>query len=304
MCVPALIALSTDSDPHIRTKSLKLHQDLAGKHASFIHSRDIEGVRKSFEYQSQVRGGPQNVSGYNDNIETTEAVERPIAFLQPLYTMLRSKRSKRNDFLVMLVNIGDVDGTIDGVTATAIGTGVPNQHLVRFVAENISALDFKYLDEVLLVAYQISSVIAGTGLTLHQLFETEGCEGVECESARWRAATEASVSITILFMLREFLKAHYGVTEARCSGFSPGDTSSTVRDKSVAWHVPTSSQTSLAGRGRIDWSACAWATVGLGSPETYKEQRKLFRKMMASSLAVIDELAPMDNNNSGIGNGD
>ncbi|ORX67535.1 hypothetical protein DL89DRAFT_294691 [Linderina pennispora] len=269
MCVPALIALSTDSDAHIRNKSLKLHQDLAGKHASFIHSRDLEGVRKAFEYQSQVRDGPQYVSGYNDAVEPMDA---PGA----------------NDFLTMLVNIGDVDGS----------------HLVRFVAENISALDFKYLDEVLLVAYQISSVIAGTGLTVFQLFETEGSEGVNCDSTQWRAATETSVSITILFMLREFLKAHYGVTEARCSGFNPNDTSSSMRDKSVAWHAPTSSQQSSAGCGRIDWSACACATVGLDSPEAYREQRKLFRKMMASSLAVIDELAPMDKNNNSISNGD
>ncbi|KAJ1946717.1 Sister chromatid cohesion protein 2, partial [Linderina pennispora] len=252
MCVPALIALSTDTDAHIRNKSLKLHQDLAGKHASFIHSRDLEGVRKAFEYQSQVRNGPQYVSGYNDAVEPMESVQRPVAYLQPLYTMLRSKRTRRNDFLTMLVNIGDVDGSADDAVA---GSSVPNQHLVRFVAENISALDFKYLDEVLLVAYQISSVIAGTGLTVFQLFETEGSEGVNSDSTQWRAATETSVSITILFMLREFLKAHYGVTEARCSGFNPNDTSSSMRDKSVAWHAPTSSQQSSAGCGRIDWSA-------------------------------------------------
>ncbi|KAJ2417192.1 Sister chromatid cohesion protein 2 [Coemansia sp. RSA 2530] len=288
-CVPALIALSTSSDPHIRSKALRLHQDLNFKYASFIHSRDIEGVRKAYEYQAQLRGGPERVMGYDCSSEAKEATGRPVAFLQPLYSLLRSKRARRNDFLSLLVKIGDAD----------IGTGAghaaswwPDVSFVRFVAENIAGLDFKYLDEVLHVSHQVNSVIASTGSSLLHLFEDD-CRAkvggqaavgtpsdAECKSRR---ATEASVSVGILFVLREFLKVHYNIPESRCAGYNPSDPSN-ARDKPVVWH-------GQSGQGHIDWSAWPYAVKRMESTADYSDQRARFRHMMTGSLVAAEERA-------------
>ncbi|KAJ1931931.1 Sister chromatid cohesion protein 2, partial [Kickxella alabastrina] len=172
-CMPALIALGTSSDAHIRNKSLKLHQDMCFKYASFIHSRDIEGVRLAYEYQVQIHGSPERVIGYSDASDVRDAPDRPVAYLQPLYSLLRSKRAQRNDFLTLLVKTGDYDSGISYSTGGGSSNGGADVSFVRFVAENLAALDYKYLDEVLHVIYQISAVIASTGLNLYHQFEAE-----------------------------------------------------------------------------------------------------------------------------------
>ncbi|KAJ2814599.1 Sister chromatid cohesion protein 2, partial [Coemansia erecta] len=226
-CMPALIALCTSNDPYIRNKSLKLHQELSFKHASFIHSRDLEGVRKAYEYQLQVRGRPEDVDGYDSDADLRERPDRPAARLQFLYSLARSRRTRRNELLSLLVKMCDFDSG----TAAYADANSTDIAFVRFVAENIAALEFKYLDEVLHVTYQISSVIASSGLNLFHQLEADAKDDAdeECGSDRgkqWWQATRASVCVGILFELREFLKSHYGVTESRCSSYNPSDAAS------------------------------------------------------------------------------
>ncbi|KAJ1803020.1 Sister chromatid cohesion protein 2, partial [Coemansia sp. RSA 2598] len=308
-CVPALIALGTSSDAHIRSKALKLHQDLCFKYASFIHSRDIEGVRLAYEYQLQVRGNPGDVVGFSDSADVRDAPGRPVAYLQPLYSQIRSKRMRRNDFLTLLVKIGDCEsGTgymVGGRGASRSGNGARNGisdakggsvddvdiAFVRFVAENLASLDYKYLDEILHVIYQISAVIAGTGLNLYHYFETEPqTESSARGGAKLWLATKGSVCVGILFTLREFLKAHYSISEARCTAYNPSDTSAT-RDKPVTWHVQDgSSNGCMASRGRIVWDACnPYAVRPMSSEADFGDQRLRFRQQMAGSLAVAEE---------------
>ncbi|KAJ1905165.1 Sister chromatid cohesion protein 2 [Coemansia sp. IMI 209127] len=291
-CVPSLIALSTSSDSHIRTKALKLHQDLNYKYVSFIHSRDMDGVRKAYEYQLQMRGKPEYVLGYETDVDAKDTpLDRPIAYLQPLYTMIRSKRIRRNEFLTSLVKSGDYDSV----------TGRAEQHqadipFVRFVAENMAALDYKFLDEVLHVVFQISSVVAGTGLNLYHQFEGDSKE-VDAAAGEWSGvqegqsrkaqqqrrelSTRASVCIWIMYILREFLKARYSITEARCSAYEPGDAS--ARDRPASWHIHSSND------AHINWSECPYALGRMESESEYNDQRARFQRMVAESLAVADE---------------
>ncbi|KAJ2858056.1 Sister chromatid cohesion protein 2 [Coemansia erecta] len=299
-CVPALIALGTSSDAHIRSKALKLHQDLCFKYTSFIHSRDIEGVRLAYEYQAQVRGNLEDVVGFSDSADVRDVPSRPIAYLQPLYSQLRSKRMRRNEFLTLLVKIGDYEsGT--GLTTTAGSAAADARDdaaddvdipFVRFVAENLALLDYKYLDEVLHVIYQISAVIAGTGLNLYHYFETEAqSETYGTKSgAKLRLAIKGSVCVGILFTLREFLKTHYGISEARCTAYDPSDTSA-MRDKPVTWHTQDDSGNGgTTSQGRIMWDACnPYAVRPMSSETDFSDQRLRFRQQMAGSLAVSEE---------------
>ncbi|PIA17602.1 ARM repeat-containing protein [Coemansia reversa NRRL 1564] len=285
-CMPALIALCTSSDSYTRAKSLKLHQELNFKYASFIHSRDLEGVRQMYEYQLLVCGSPEDVEGYDSRVDLQEQSERPSAYLQFLYTLSRNKRTRRNELLGLLVKTCDPDSSLT-TRKVACKTDIP---FVRFVSENISALEFKYLDEVLHVIYQISAAIASSGLSLYHQFEAEAsteigtAEHTSCKEQQWQQTTEESVCISILFVLREFLKAHYGISEARCALYDPSN-SAGVRDKAVTWHA-------LSDRGRLDWSAFPSAMRCMESMADYSAQRTRFRHMMAESLAKSQE-SPM-----------
>jgi len=66
--MPYLIAIETCSESSIRSRAFRLHQQLAEKHASFIHSKNIEGVRLAFSYQTRliensIGGSPWKVVG-------------------------------------------------------------------------------------------------------------------------------------------------------------------------------------------------------------------------------------------------
>ncbi|KAJ2080437.1 Sister chromatid cohesion protein 2 [Coemansia sp. RSA 988] len=282
-CMPALIALSTSSDSYTRARSLKLHQELNFKYASFIHSRDLEGVRQAYEYQLLVCGRAEDVEGYDSCVDSREQSERPAAYLQFLYTLSRNKRARRNELLTLLVKTCDPDPN-STVSKIAGRVDIP---FVRFVAENISALEFKYLDEVLHIIYQISAAIASSGLSLYHQFEAEAgteneaADDTSCRGLQWRQTTEESVNICILFALREFLKTHYGISEARCASYDPNNSAS-VRDKAVAWHA-------LNDRGRLDWSAFPSAVQRMESMTDYSAQRTRFQHMMAESLATNQE---------------
>ncbi|KAJ2454142.1 Sister chromatid cohesion protein 2 [Coemansia sp. RSA 2336] len=273
-CMPALIALCTSNDSYIRSKSLKLHQELSFKHASFIHSRDLEGVRRAYEYQLLVQGHAEKVTGYDDHIDVRERLDRPAARLQFLYSLSRTRRTRRNELLTLLVKACDFDSGTAAYADTS-STDVP---FVRFVAENLSALEFKYLDEVLHVIYQISSVIASSGLNLSQQIDAENSDGGQNKSVQWWQATRASACMGILFVLREFLKSHYGISEARCSSYNPGDASG-VRDKSVSWH-------GHGDGGHIDWRQCPFALQRMESVADGIQQRRHFQKLMAQSMAA------------------
>ncbi|KAJ1721672.1 Sister chromatid cohesion protein 2 [Coemansia erecta] len=309
-CVPALIALGTSGDAYIRNKALKLHQDLCFKYASFIHSRDIEGVRLAYEFQMQIRGKPEDVVGYNDTADIRDTSDRPVAYLQPLYSQLRSKRVRRNEFLSLLVRIGDFDSGLSyGANQSSTGTGNADVAFTRFVAENLAALDYKYLDEVLHVIYQISAVIAGTGLNIYHQFESGlhpgsvGSTAPEC--ARLTRATEASACIGILFALREFLKAYYNISESRCTAYNPSDTSG-ARDKPVTWHAQSSGDGSGGGgaqrRGQIVWGAHnPYAVQRMVSEQDYSNQRAQYLRLMAGSLAVGEESPAIGGGNRSFG---
>lgn len=54
--MPTIIAMETMPDNIIRDKAIKLHQHLHCKHSSLIYTRNIECIKKAFEYQRLLAG--------------------------------------------------------------------------------------------------------------------------------------------------------------------------------------------------------------------------------------------------------
>ncbi len=54
--MPTIVAIETSPEQTIRDKAFKLHQHLNEKHASLIHSRNVDCVKKAYAFQKQLVG--------------------------------------------------------------------------------------------------------------------------------------------------------------------------------------------------------------------------------------------------------
>jgi len=70
--MPTIVAMETSPESNIRDKALKLHQHLNEKHASLIHSRSVECVKKAYVFQKQLNGNKQIVG--EDSINTDDVI--------------------------------------------------------------------------------------------------------------------------------------------------------------------------------------------------------------------------------------
>jgi len=142
-CLPAIVALETSNDPRLSSRASGLHAILYSKHASLVNTRFLEGARKSFEYQLVIQGSV--IKGYR--LEPTVT-----ALLHGWYSLVREKRPTRQEFLKFILKCFDMD-------ATAIESEQSDVDFVRYMAENVSAFEYKTQEEVLTVIKQTTKVL-------------------------------------------------------------------------------------------------------------------------------------------------
>ncbi|KAF9541997.1 Sister chromatid cohesion protein 2 [Mortierella hygrophila] len=160
LCMPVIMALETSDDATICSRVLRIHKDLHQKHASLIYAKSMECIRTVYTYQTSLRGSKANVHGYKLIAETSQSV----AMICHMYNLVSDKRQPRNTLLSGLVKVLEVDLTSPEVEVD--GT------YVRFIAENLAYLDYRTMEEVLLVIFYLNRIIAGSGMTLlHSLTE-------------------------------------------------------------------------------------------------------------------------------------
>ncbi|KAF9292602.1 Sister chromatid cohesion protein 2 [Mortierella alpina] len=154
LCMPAIVALETSTDRLLSERAFKIHQDLHQKHASLIYARSMDCIKTMYIYQKRVQREKTDVQGYKVIPETGNS----IALLSPMYSLVSDKRQARNSLLSGLVKILDVD-----LAATEIEV---DGNFVRFIAENLSSLEYRTMEEIYLVIFYLNRIIAGSGMTL------------------------------------------------------------------------------------------------------------------------------------------
>jgi hypothetical protein len=147
-CVPAISAMESNPDDVISQQALGIHRKLNEKHASFIHTKNIESIKCIYDYQVVIANSRKMpLRGFlNEN-----------AFINPLYSLVRLNRNKRNQFLKTLVNIFDVSKD---------SSGEMNINYYLFIADNIGYLDYKTQEEVIHVIYCINLILSVSGENL------------------------------------------------------------------------------------------------------------------------------------------
>jgi len=124
--MPTIVALETSPESVFRDKAFKLHQHLNEKHASLIHTRNVDCVRKAYAFQKQLIDDKPVVGKrrtpcfdiqcymllmivFMPGYATRSQEGQPEALLNLMYCLLREKRQRRNDFLSSVVKIFDFD---------------------------------------------------------------------------------------------------------------------------------------------------------------------------------------------------
>ncbi|KAF9964489.1 Sister chromatid cohesion protein 2, partial [Mortierella alpina] len=154
LCMPAIVALETSTDRLLSERAFKIHQDLHQKHASLIYARSMDCIKTMYIYQKSVQREKADVQGYKVIPETGNS----IALLGPMYSLVSDKRQARNSLLSGLVKIMDVDLAASEVEVDG--------NFVRFIAENLSSLEYRTMEEIYLVIFYLNRIIGGSGMTL------------------------------------------------------------------------------------------------------------------------------------------
>ena len=210
----------------VRIKALRLHEQLNEKHASFIHSRHAESIRLAFAFQSvqaelKSEAFPRSLIVSVSSQDDGSVIEKNEAMLNAVYQLCAAKKARRNDFLVTMVKFFDVD--FKTVQEDSIDV-----KFTKFVAENLVALDYKTVDEVMLVMYHINRIVSVTGEALVLLIEDYEMEGkfLFCdfnalntksilvpEALSVSLLAKCSASLGILCLLNAHLQKTFGIDE-------------------------------------------------------------------------------------------
>jgi hypothetical protein len=82
-----------------------------------------------------------------------------------MYSLIRQQKSRRNQFLKMLVSIFDFP------KATVVEMSL---EYLYFIAENLIFLDYKYQEEIFHVTYYINLILSVSGETLRASLDGYG----------------------------------------------------------------------------------------------------------------------------------
>jgi hypothetical protein len=126
-CIPSLVVMESNKDPVLARQAFMIHKKLTEKHASFVHSKNIESIRFLYE----IKGDCGHSNG--------------TSLVNPLYELIRGIKSKRNEFLKSMVKL--VQDSLNDLT------------FCKFVVELLGTLDYHTQEEVLHVLYHIDVVI-------------------------------------------------------------------------------------------------------------------------------------------------
>ena len=195
--------MESNADEILAQQAFQIHQKLTEKHASFIHSRNMDAVQCVYTYQKglaqRIPGGPSHVRGFT----------RDAAFICPLYNLVRLSKSRRNSFLKHLVAFFDVGSGV----STPIGGGISSQALLgeiqfyQFIGDSLAYLDYKTQEEVLHVVFYINLILSVGGEELRSTLENLGAEEKESDDQVFRASV-----YSVMLQLRNFLQKRYGLS--------------------------------------------------------------------------------------------
>ncbi|TPX61707.1 hypothetical protein PhCBS80983_g00973 [Powellomyces hirtus] len=281
LCMPAIVAMEANASSDIRDRAGRLHTQLNEKHASFINAKNMDCVKCMFQYVGDMAkegiktedGSPFSlVTGYlNFQMRTKDGsvLERQEPMLGRMFGIVQSKRPRRNEFLVSLVKLMDVD-----LSKPILWDQIT---LCRFIAENLALIEYKTQEEVLQVIYHAYRVLSVTGETvLREIEKKDNAETADSE-VELPVLAQASVCVGMLLVLKTHLQSAYTLSAARISSFKPNEgPRSTEKPAVKASGIPSI----------LKWEKIPFALKPMDDGAAYLEQCHQFKEMMHQDYLV------------------
>ncbi|KAG0348789.1 Sister chromatid cohesion protein 2 [Podila humilis] len=300
LCMPQIVALETSPDEVLSERAIRIHKDLHQKHPSLIYAKSMECVWTTYLYQKRLRWGKRIPT---EGFRWMPEVMKAVALLGHMYNLLSDKRQIRNAFLANLVKLLDVDLTIQEVEVDG--------DYSRFIAENLACLEYKTMEEILLVIFYLNRIIAGTGMTLMENISASSSQGsvnnlkkkakkpnkmkaVSTNSNDFdvsgedtldeepmlpsRVIAKASIPVETVIVLKTYLKRIYDISEGKCQQFQPTASASHKEKPTARW---------TGGLSKIQWRWEMGDVARLcGAPGQASEQ--LVQKQLARFKYLMD----------------
>ncbi|XP_078287021.1 nipped-B-like protein isoform X4 [Rhinoraja longicauda] len=260
-CVPYLIAIGTDPESAMRSKSDQQLVEIDKKYTGFVHMKAVAGMKMSYQLQLSIHSEMKEI------IRGFRQEESVTALCSHLYSMIRGNRQHRRAFLIALLNL------FDDSAKTEV-------NLLLYIADNLACFPFQTQEEPLFIMHHIDITLSVSGSNLLQSFRESLLKepmpkekplahsedsGSEDESQRpprksrkrfssdssddeddledvlsWLPPdstpllefVNASQGILLLLVLKQHLKNLYGFSDSKIQKYSPSE-SAKVYDKAV-----------------------------------------------------------------------
>ncbi|MCO5598583.1 hypothetical protein L7F22_052680 [Adiantum nelumboides] len=216
-CLPCLVSLETQIDiPTISLKAQQLHKNLVQKTGSNISFRYARCAKTAWEMHVRQRNG--------DATLVRGAISHR-SIIQPWYDIILDNQPKqaRIDILTAFTKVFDVQ-------TSTVECSQSDVQRARFMAEAISVLDFKTMEEVQLVLDNLQDILSLSGEQVRvfamEEIEVDGEDEIEedeldeMEIKRVIAFGQMSLILSFAFFLRYHLMEQYGISESRSQNTS------------------------------------------------------------------------------------
>ncbi|KAG8832210.1 Sister chromatid cohesion protein 2 [Serendipita sp. 399] len=296
-CLPQIVALETADNQQLSGRASALHTILHSKHASLIHSRYFECAQVAFKYQQKVMGEGA-VCGYRYTTVSTAVFHR-------WYSLVKEKRQTRMDFIRAITKCFDVDSTRLSATQEDVD-------FVRFIVENLSALEYKTQEEILGVIRYAVNVLSVAGMQMmeilspsdlmRQLGDFTGQQNtstsellsipsmlsfgrrldlahihIQARTFEPFSMARASVILAMILLLKSYLKNTYGLSEEKCAKWIPGKKSA-IGDKPAVRKLDRP----------LVWEKLPFATKAIATEEDVKNQQDTFIQLWEADPVIVD----------------
>ncbi|KAK4052266.1 Sister chromatid cohesion protein 2 [Microbotryomycetes sp. JL221] len=285
---PTLVALTSCSDGQVSSKAFSALALLHQKHASMLASRFLESALAAHAY-ALVSAGDQPVRGFHG--------DPPSSRIGRWYSLLqKEKRQYQLDFLRVLSRVFDVEAATKCSDASLRFT-VHDVSFARFLAEALSTLEFKRLEEPMTIIKHLNASLAVGGLQLmHQLQASMGTGGLLGDEAMNDGIASMnpppanlarqSIVCGLALLLRDYLKHTYTITDAKLAKHTLGK-------KSVSGdRAPVRRAEAQAALGVDSYTRMPFALVKMDDDAQLVAQRNTYIALIEQdgTINAMDEL--------------
>ncbi len=216
-CVSQLLCLLADRQPIIANKAFAIVTAVIEKSPECVWTRLAAAIPASYHFQRSLWKDAKSVLWESDDKPGESLYGRLFALGKK---QRAATRSLRLAFLAAAIKAFDVPLT--GAGATGV-----NLDLLRYVAEALGYLSFTNIEEPLCLIYHINRLLAFKGEPTLAAIKTAKTDADA-------ALAQHAGSVTLLILLKNFLKQTYALTESKCKSYMPGAASATAAPSDLA----------------------------------------------------------------------